>query len=67
MRIVNLLAQFPLSVATLMIALIIVAFGWVNSFSDPLVGFLVFEIFCFMLSFLKELQKFKHEENSANS
>jgi len=56
-RFLKVIVQFPISIAIGIVAIVIIGFGWVNSYSDPLISFLMFELFAFVIAFVKELQK----------
>ncbi len=57
MRVVDFIIQFPLSIATAIVAIVIVMFGWIHSYNDQFINFLMLELFAFVVCFVTELQK----------
>lgn len=62
MKLVEFATKFPLSIATAVVAIILFAFGYIHSYNDPLVSFLVFELFVFVASLTRELRKVLKEK-----
>ncbi|OUR80337.1 hypothetical protein A9Q83_01150 [Alphaproteobacteria bacterium 46_93_T64] len=45
MKFLETVTKFKLSISTAVVALVICAFGYINSYDDPLISFLIFELF----------------------
>ena len=63
MKFIDFIIQFPISIAAGVVAIVIFIFCWLNSYSDQLISFLVFEAFVFVVCIIEELQKFRRNEN----
>ena len=63
MKFIDFIMQFPISIAAGVVAIVIFMFGWLNSYSDPLISFLVFEAFVLVACIIEELQKFRRNKN----